>query len=307
MKFGFITDTHFDYKYESRKDNTLKTLIDKLEQCYAEFVKQGCEFVIHGGDMFDRHRIYNFDLIRDVRNIMKKSGLITYFILGQHDAQGYNKKSMGKSNLGFVSEISDDTLVFIDDYIETSDFVIYASHVSEKDVIKRINGIKKQKKPTICVCHALLTDKREAFGTISITHIKNPNVNLVLSCDLHDGYPLTEINGTQCYNPGAFARTEKGMRLPKVGILTWTGEKFNLDEFYPACPKCEDIFYWEDDIKTAAVNKEVDGVSFISAFQEFHDKSTNAFDLLLKIGEKQRVSDEILEMIKVYKDRMKIS
>ena len=28
-KFGFITDTHYDYKYESRKDDTLKTLLDK--------------------------------------------------------------------------------------------------------------------------------------------------------------------------------------------------------------------------------------------------------------------------------------
>lgn len=306
MKFGFITDTHFDYKYESRKDDTLKTLINKLEQCYAEFVKQGCDFVIHGGDMFDRHRIYNFDLIRDVRNIMKKSGLVTYFILGQHDAQGYNKKTMGKSNLGFVSDISDDTLVFIDDYIETSDFMIYASHVSEKDVIKRINSIKKQKKPTICVCHALLTDKREAFGTISIQHIKNPNVNLVLSGDLHDGYPMTTVNGTQCYNPGAFARTEKGMRLPKVGILTWNEGKFDLDEFYPACPKCEDIFYWDDELRTAEVKKDVEGVNFISAFQEFHEKAHDAFDLLLSIGEKKNINAEVLDMIKTYKDRMRV-
>jgi DNA repair exonuclease SbcCD nuclease subunit len=62
-KFGFITDTHYDYKYESRKDNTLDTLIDKTKQCYQWFKEKGCSFVIHGGDMFDRHRIYNFDLI----------------------------------------------------------------------------------------------------------------------------------------------------------------------------------------------------------------------------------------------------
>ena len=36
-KFGFITDTHYDYKYESRKDNTLETLINKTEQCYKWF------------------------------------------------------------------------------------------------------------------------------------------------------------------------------------------------------------------------------------------------------------------------------
>lgn len=304
-KFGFITDTHFDYKYESRKDDTLKTLLSKLKQSYDYFKSRDCDFVIHGGDMFDRHRIYNFDLIRDVRNIMKQSGLITYFILGQHDAQGYNKKTIGKSNLGFVSDISDNTLIFIDDYIETDDFIIYASHVSEKDVIKRINNIKQQKKPTICVCHALLTDKKEAFGTISIKHINNPNVNLVLSGDLHDGYNLQEVNNTQCYNPGAFARTEKGMRLPKTGIFTWNNNKFELEEFYPDCPKCEDIFYWEDETKTASVKKDIDSVSFINAFQEFKGETGNAFDLLIKVGEKENIDEEILDMIKTYKDRMK--
>src|SRR5574344_606064 len=107
LRFGFITDTHYDYKYESRKDDTMETLIDKTNQCYQWFKEKDCAFVIHGGDVFDRHKIYNYDLMKNVRNTLKKYDLTTYFIIGQHDAMGYNQKTISKSNLGFLSDISD--------------------------------------------------------------------------------------------------------------------------------------------------------------------------------------------------------
>ena len=211
-KFGFITDTHYDYKYESRKDNTLDTLIDKTKQCYTWFKEQGCSFVIHGGDMFDRHRIYNFDLIKKVRHTLKDSGLITYFIMGQHDLQGYNLDTLPASNLGFIEDISDGALKLIKDEIQLGDYYFIASHVNS-DPVKTIRSIKAHDKPVVYVCHALLTDKREAFGAISITHFKNKNVQLVLSGDLHDGVEFQTCNDIQFYNPGALARTEKGMRI----------------------------------------------------------------------------------------------
>jgi len=300
--FGFITDTHYDYKYESRKDNTLNTLLDKTQQCYEWFRKNKCAFVLHGGDMFDRHRIYNFNLIKGVRNILKDSGLKTYFILGQHDAEGYNEATLGKSNLGFVSDISDGVLEFVQDEVETRDYCIVASHV-DMDVVKRVNGVKRHNKPVICVCHALLTDKREAFGTISISHIKNKNVQLVLSGDLHDGVAFQEKNNIQFYNPGALARTEKGMRMPKVGMLRWNNGKFELREFEPSCPKCEDIFFWDEKPQTREVAKEVDTASFINEFRQFHAEATDAYDLLLKIGKATNVGDDVLELIGKYRTR----
>lgn len=301
MKFGFITDTHFDYKYESRKDNTLETLLDKTRQCYEKFKESGCDFVLHGGDMFDRHRIYNFDLIRGVRKIFKETGLVTYFILGQHDAQGYNRNTLVKSNLGFVSDISDDSLVFVKDRLELSDCILYACHVDE-DAVHKINAIKHEDKPVICMVHSLLTDQKEAFGTISITHIKNPNVNLVLSGDLHDGVPFQTVNNIQFYNPGALARTEKGTRMPKAGILSWNGKTFDCEEFYPKCPANEDIFF-EEKVKTASVNKEVSAISFVESLKNFDSVHGNAFDLLEKVGKEQHVSADVMEMIKLYKDR----
>lgn len=301
--FGVITDTHYDYKYESRKDDTLQTLINKTEQCYKWFKEQGCSFVVHCGDVFDRHIIYNFYMLGQIRRVLKESGLKTYVILGQHDAQGYNRKTFEKSNLGFLTSISDGSIEFIEERKETQDFVFYACHVDE-DVIDRVNTIKKENKPVICLAHALLTDKREAFGTISIKHCKNKNVQLVLSGDLHDGVPFQEVNNIQFYNPGALARTEKGTRQPKVGKISWNGNKFDLEEFYPKCPDNKDIFFWdEENIKIASVSEE-DSVNFINSFMEFSgNEITNAFDLLLKTGQHQGIDEDILELIKIYKDR----
>ena len=301
--FGIITDTHYDYKYESRKDDTLQTLLSKTEQCYKWFKERGCSFVVHCGDMFDRHIIYNFYMLSQVRKVLKDSGLKTYVILGQHDAQGYNRKTFAKSNLGFLTSVSDGAIEFIEDRVETEDFVFYASHVDE-DPVDRVNTIRHENKPVVCLVHALLTDKREAFGTISIKHFKNPNVQLVLSGDLHDGVPFQKVNNIQFYNPGALARTEKGTRLPKVGKLSWNGTEFDLEEFYPKCPDNKDIFFWEkDNIKVASVKVD-ESVDFINEFMKFSgNEITNAFDLLLKTGQQKGIDEDVLEMIKIYKDR----
>ena len=306
-KFGFITDTHYDYKYESRKDDTLKTLLDKTVQAYDWFKSVGCNFVVHGGDMFDRHRIYNFDLLSKVRNTFRNSGLVTFFIMGQHDLQGYNENTLSASSLGFIDSISDGSLRFIEKEMDISGYRFVPSHVNA-DPIKTINGVKKGTVPTICVCHALLTDQREAFGTISITHCKNKNVQLVLSGDLHDGVPFQVCNGIQFYNPGSFARDAKTLRLPKVGALQWDGTHFTLEEFEPKCPDAKDIFFWDDEVKTASVIKEEEEVkkneaSYIEEFQKFHSESKDIYELLEKIGASKGIRKEVLDLIKQHKDK----
>lgn len=307
QKFGFITDTHYDYKYESRKDDTLQTLINKTHQCYKWFKEQGCSFVIHGGDLFDRHRIYNFDLIRKVRNALKEFDLKTYYIIGQHDLQGYNVNTLKDSNLGFVDDISDGMINLIKDEITLNGIDFIASHVN-LDPVEKVKSIKKHDNPVVCICHALLTDQREAFGTISISHFKNPNVQMILSGDLHDGVKFQKVNNIQFYNPGALARTEKGTRIPKVGMFEWNGNEFSLKEFYPECPKNEDIFFEESIIKNAKITEETveemkEENNFIESFQQFHSESKDAFELLLKIGKANNIGEDVLDLIKKYKDK----
>jgi predicted MPP superfamily phosphohydrolase len=306
-KFGFITDTHYDYKYESRKDDTLKTLLDKTVQAYDWFKSVGCDFIVHGGDMFDRHRIYNFDLLSKVRNTLKESSLTTYFIMGQHDLSGYNADTLPASRLGFIDSISDGSLVFMKNEMEIGGYRFIPCHVMQ-DPVEIIHKVRKSDKPTVCVCHALLTDQREAFGTISITHFKTKHVQLVLSGDLHDGVPFQVCNGIQFYNPGSFSRDAKTLRLPKVGALQWDGTQFVLEEFEPKCPDAKDIFFWDDEVKTASVIKEEEEVkkneaSYIEEFQKFHSESKDIYELLEKIGASKGIRKEVLDLIKRHKDK----
>jgi len=313
QKFGFLTDTHFDFKFACRKDDALETLIDKARQCYAWFRERGCSFVVHCGDVFDRHRIYNFDLIARVRRVFVESGLKTYYILGQHDLQGYNPKSLGQSNLGFVDAISDGALSLIEDEAEVGGYRFVASHVNI-DPAERIDAIRGRGdgKPVVVLCHALLADQRDAFGTISIRHFKNPNVQLVLSGDLHDGVAFQEANGIQFYNPGSLCRDARTHRRPKAGALRWNGERFELEEFFPECPDAEEIFFWDDGAdavpKTAAVLREerpeaAGDKSFVEAFRDFRSEAKDIYELLEKIGRKNGVRAEILELIKRHKDK----
>ena len=310
VKFGFITDTHYDWKYECRKDDALSSLLDKTSQAYEWFRSVGCEFVIHGGDMFDRHRIYNFDLIRRVRDVFREGVLKTYYIVGQHDLSGYNMDTLPASNLGFLDAISDGALELIRDTLDIGGYRFVASHV-DMDPAERMKSVQECELPVVMVCHALLTDQREAFGTISITHFKNRNVNLVLSGDLHDGVPFQSCNGIHFYNPGALARDERGMRMPKVGALRWDGiDQFTLEEFMPECAKCEDIFFWDDKKDTApqedpdrpVVATKEESENFLESFRQFHTEAKDIYELLEKIGRARGVPEDILDLIKRHRD-----
>jgi hypothetical protein len=42
MRFGYFTDSHFSFKNDSRKDNTLETAIKKFKQALRWFKKNKC-------------------------------------------------------------------------------------------------------------------------------------------------------------------------------------------------------------------------------------------------------------------------
>ena len=54
IKFAFITDTHIDNNYGNRLDDAQSSILSKISQCYKLAEKNGCQFMIHGGDVFNR-------------------------------------------------------------------------------------------------------------------------------------------------------------------------------------------------------------------------------------------------------------
>ena len=131
-KFGFLTDTHFSVvRNNFRTDSFFDSVISKFSQCYDHFNATGCEFIVHGGDMFDKYRSYSHPMILKIREVIVNSKIPTYFIWGQHDLLGYNRDSSRNSNLEFLKEICDGNLKELNDHVDTGFLHLYASHVDQ--------------------------------------------------------------------------------------------------------------------------------------------------------------------------------
>ena len=299
-KFGFLTDSHFSViRNNFRTDNYFESLISKFQQCYEHFNKSGCEFIVHGGDVFDKYRTYSHPMLLKIREIIIKSKIPTYFIWGQHDLLGYNRNSSHNSNLEFLKEICDGKLIEIKDCIELDKIRIFASHVDQEPITTLQSINLKYKKPSIAVVHALLYNSESNFSIIDIRKFGKIHPTIVLSGDLHGGFSKTELYGTTFYNPGSLARTEKTDRKPKAAIIElqpWLTEwTVNIEEFFP---NCEDFPFPKEETPEITVSKDQDSEEYIEAFEKFKSETKDIIERLEKVGELHKINKEVLEYIK---------
>lgn len=299
-KFGFLTDTHFSVVRNSfRTDGFFESVLSKFKQCYDYFNASGCEFVLHGGDMFDKYRSYSYPMILQIRDVIVKSKIPTYFIWGQHDLMGYNRASSRNSNLEFLQQICDNKLIEIKDFVELKSVYLFASHV-DQDCIDVLRGINPRIiKPVVSVVHALLFNAESSFGTIDVRKIGKIKPVLVLSGDLHSGFEQTEIENTVYYNPGSLARTSREKRKPKAAVIEMTPFmnewSINIKEFFP---KCEEFPFPEAETADITVSDQQDSEEYIEAFEKFKAESTDIIERLEQVGKHHNIDSEVLEYIK---------
>lgn len=310
MRFGFFTDSHFSFKNDNRMDNALQTSIKKLKQALRWFKKNKCDFVICGGDLFDRHRQLNFDLLYSVFQAIKSQSLKVYYIMGNHDQQGYRWQTVEKATVGFVQKICGGKLVFVQDMLQVKGCNIYACHAGQ-DIVERTKDITKSQNVNIVVAHCLLADNNSK-GCININVIDNTNIDLVLSGDLHDGYRFQKNkHGIDCYNPGSMMRLSRSDkdRKPKVAffdVSDFMGQRtLTIQQKILKHKSSQQIFTIKE--QTLQVQKQISGdESYISSFKQFKSTSKDIFEVLQKIGKQENIETEVLQMIKIYKDKMTI-
>ncbi len=299
-KFGFLTDTHFSVMRTAfRTDDYFASVLSKFRECYRRFNDSGCEFVLHGGDMFDRFRSYSYQMILAVREVIVSSGIPTYFIWGQHDLMGYSRESSRGSNLNFLQQICDGRLIEIDRCVELKNLCLFASHV-DQDCAETLRGISvpSPSRPVVAAAHALLYNAESSFGTINVSSIGRIRPVLVLSGDLHSGFPPTERDGTTYYNPGSLARTSRENRRPKAAVIELTplldGWNVSIEEFFP---QCEEFPFPEQETEIAAPERQ-DSEEYIAAFEKFRAESSDIFERLEQVGRLHAVDPEVLEYIR---------
>lgn len=299
VRFGFLTDTHFSViRKNFRTDDYFESVLSKFRECYRHFQESGCQFVLHGGDMFDKYCSYSHRMILGIRDVIMSSPVPTYVIWGQHDLLGYNRESGRNSNLSFLITICDGKLVEIKDMIELDGARVFASHVDQvpSDVLSSISP--RYRKPSVCVVHALLYDQPSRFDTIDIRSLPRNGACLVLSGDLHCGYGRFEHEGTVYYNPGSLARTSREDRKPKCAVIELTPFMnrwdVTIEEYFPFC---QDHPFPEEK-EEVEKPEEMDSSDYIESFEKFKSESKDIFERLEKVGNEHGIDREILEYIK---------
>lgn len=316
IKFAFITDTHIDNNYGNRLDDAQSSILSKIAQSYKLAEKNGCQFMIHGGDVFNRVSINEKknSIFNRLRKIIVSSKIPTYFILGQHDIN-YSFETYEKSSLKMLSESCDGKFELLKDEKNICGCRLVPSQVYD-DVQEVCSKITHGNEPVVAIAHCLLYDAKKMFNTISVaeTALKTENIDLVLSGDLHCGFKFQKHNKTYFYNPGSLLRKARDQkdRIPKLAIFTiseFFGEwQIDLKELELECMNGDACFAPEKtETKTVEKNIEIAESNiedFTKELSNVEIKKLSIFEFLEEKANIENLDKEVLKRIFSYQDKI---
>lgn len=309
MKFVFYTDTQLSGQTpRHRIDDYQKALIDKLKEIYKTAADEEADFLVCGGDFFNSHRIFSYEFLCDVMDIICDQGLDTYIVIGQHDMIGYNKSSYSSSTLAFVvrrCKNREHGLKVIWEPTTIGDVQLVASHVWEdlKDASKQDLDDKAFK---VLVAHHLITNKKTMFDTVNTGDFckwmadDGVKYDMVLSGDLHDGYDVHEVDGTWFCNPGSIARQAISdiHRPPRFAVIDAKPDEIPIIDVRDVqCAKPGDEVFGESAIELVNKTPDFDPTAFIKEVEDFEVESADGFELVQKVGYSMGKSKELMAYI----------
>ena len=305
MRFVFYTDVQLSGQTpKNRVDNYQKALVDKMEEVYEVARSTGADFIVCGGDLFNSHRIFSYELLSPVMDVLCDSEIDTYITIGQHDILGYNRDTYKSSTLAFVCNRCP-ALKVIWDAVNIGPVTLHSSHVWEdpKDACDSFNNSKQY---NIMVAHHLLTNKKTIFDTVNTGDFRKWMVDagacydMVLSGDLHDGYDTHEVDGMWFCNPGSVARQaiSDRLRMPRFAVIdVEPGEIPVIDVRDLACAKPGEDVFGESVAEIARTQAGFDPTVFVSKMEEFEADSADIHELIQKVGLAEGWPKEVLDYL----------
>ena len=295
-KFLFYTDTHLCGRNpRHRIDDFPAAMLGKVAEVYEIAEREGCEFVLFGGDMFNGHRIFSFPVIARAMDVICDSELMTYAVVGQHEVYGYNPKTLESSTLGFFASRCPRYQI-IWEPVEVSGLKIGGSHVW--DDLKAEEHVGKTD-VDVLVAHHLLSDRKRAFETIQTKDFASCGYRVVLSGDLHCGFEPHEHEGTLFVNPWSLARRamDEINRMPRVAVIE--GDDSDVTVSYVSLDVAEpgDQVFGQTLLELAKEVAGFDAREFVSEMDDFEVESADVHELIQKIGQEQNVRQEVLDYL----------
>ena len=302
-RFMFYTDSHLSGRTpKHRLDDFPVTMTGKLKEAYQTAEDAGCDFVAFGGDFFNTHRIFNYDVIGDAMDIICESKLKTYCCVGEHDLYGHSPNTYVSSTLAFFVRRCPNMHILWEP-LDLGDVVLHAKHEWE-DMREAMKRDVDESRLNILICHELITNKRAMFDVINTSELSPCPFDIVVSGDLHDGYESHEVDGTWFCNPGSLARrtTADSSRWPQIAIIDIEKDGIPvIDIRRLKCAKSGDDVLGKSIAEVAREDGDdtgdFDSDEFTEGMMKLEAESVDVHELIQKSGKKAGVDKKVLDYL----------
>ncbi len=307
MKLLYFTDTHIrGNNPKNRKDEFSETLKNKLLEIVDISKKENIDFILHGGDLFDRPDV-SIGIVSEFASIFNKFKSPIYIVSGNHDIFGHNQKTLNRTMLGLLSNLGVFKLV------EDKPIILEKNNIKlqltgnpytfsmEEDFNKDNYKVLEKNKDvdySIHMVHGFLLDKpflKEVPHTL-VSEIYDTNADITLSGHYHLGFKTIEHEGKYFINPGSMVRISNSLsemqRKPKVIIIELDSE-INIKEVY-----LNSALPGEDVLDRQEMERHKFKRSKIYEFKEIIDSTTDlssldVFDLLIQISKNDSIPEDV--------------
>lgn len=235
MKILFFTDTHIrGTTPANRKDNLVDTLEEKFNEVLDISNRHNVDYILHGGDLFDRPDV-SISIVSRFVTILNKFKMPIYIICGNHDIYGHNPDTINRTMLGLFNSIG--TVNLIDEnqivFLKKDDVTVqltgqpYIYNIDDNNSLNRyiINDVDPKADYSIHMVHGMLLDKPFIKGIpyTLIDDIKSTKADITLSGHYHSGFGIIKSNGKYFVNPGSLIRITNSLkeieRIPQVVLI----------------------------------------------------------------------------------------
>lgn len=248
MKILYFTDTHIrGTTPKNRKDNFLDTLENKFNELVKVIEDNDIDYVLHGGDLFDRPDI-SPSIVRKFAMILNKIKIPIYSIAGNHDIYGHNPNTINRTMLGLFDGIGILNLINENDsiVIEKNNLKVqitgspykYGIDSSDDKSMYLLDKRNESVDFAIHLTHGMLLDKPFIKGVphTLIDDIIHTKADITLCAHYHSGFGIKEYDNKYFINPGSLVRITNSLkeidRMPRAVIIDLNNKTINLDFYY---------------------------------------------------------------------------
>lgn len=234
MRLLFLTDTHIRGNTpKNRNDNLFETLERKFIEVNQIIEEYKIDFLLHGGDLFDRPDV-SISIVNRFASIINSIKVPIYIISGNHDIYGHNPQTINRTMLGLldalgvVKVIRDEEKIFLEKngiivQLTGKSYTYNIDEIDKSDYL--VKDVSKDADYSIHMVHGMLLDKPFIKGIpyTLIEDIVDTEANITLSGHYHSGFGIVEINNKYFVNPGSLIRITNSLaeieRMPKVTLI----------------------------------------------------------------------------------------